>query len=116
MVKFIVSVVISVLLAGCNQESGMKEIDPLVQRITTSTSAEEERAASEALWNALSGRKVEVQIFVVQPNGELEDALTVKSPHEGKAFRVVLSQGRESKEFDWTPKDSNNVFVLFRED
>jgi len=116
MVKFIVSVVIGVLLAGCNGVSDLKEIDPLIQRITTSTSTEEERAASEALWNALSGRKVEVQIFVVQPTGELEDALSAKSPHEGKFFKVVLSQAGESKAFDWAPKDSNNVFVLFRED
>ena len=51
----------------------------------------------------------------MQSDGDLEDALTAKAPHAGQAFKVVLSQDGETRTFDWTPKDSNNVFVLFRE-
>ena len=115
MVKLLASLLISALLAGCGRAPDMRELDPLIQRIAPSSSADDERAASEALWEALDEHKVGIQIFVVQPGGGLEDALTANAPHAGQAFRVVLSQDGKTRAFDWTPKDSNNVFVLFRE-
>lgn len=115
MVKLLVSFLIGILLAGCGRASDVRELDPLIQRIVGSTSADDERAASEALWDALDGHQIDIQIFVVQPDGDLQDALTAKAPHAGQAFKVMLSQDGETRTFDWTPKDSNNVFVLFRE-
>ena len=115
MVKLLASLLISILLAGCGRAPDMRELDPLIQRIAASSSADDERAASEALWDALDGHRLDIQIFVVQSDGDLEDALTAKAPHAGQAFRVVLSQDGKTRAFDWTPKDSNNVFVLFRE-
>lgn len=100
MVRFLVSLLTCILLAGCGRASDVRELDPIIQRIVVSTSADDEHAASEALWDALDERKVNIQIFVVRPGGGLEDAPTANALHASQSFKVVLSQDGKTRVFD----------------
>ena len=93
----------------------MNNIKDLTSKVTSSSSAESEEQAVEALWTYIGENRIYVQIFSVDADKNIMDINEVSDLGDVKKIEVELSSGEESYRFEWDPIELDNVFILFRE-
>ncbi|PIE83143.1 MAG: hypothetical protein CSA09_03505 [Candidatus Contendobacter odensis] len=93
----------------------MNKLDGLWQNILSSTDANAEYTAVEALWKHIANARLQVAINVIEDNGNEIDIMDYTDRSSIKKVAVNLSKGDKENINVWTPIDPENIYILFRE-
>ena len=93
----------------------MGKLDDLFSEVRSSATAAEEESRVNAVWQYMYENRINVAVNVVAPSGEKSDIQALPDSATIKNVEVVFTVDREAKSYPWTPIDSENVFLLFRE-
>lgn len=104
-----------VLSIGCNGASKMNKIETMWEHLIASETESEEREIVEQVNTYMAGKRIHVNIQAVNPQGE-EIGLDKISENRNVIIKATFKEGDVSyKAPDWTPRNHQNVFILFRE-
>lgn len=106
---------IALLMSSCVYGDQMKEIDSMMNVVIQSANAEKEAESIEEVWRYIAKERVFIQVFALDENQKETDINTLSEGYDIKTVKIVFSKGNTETSVKWTPKDKNNIFVLFQE-
>lgn len=111
----ILTLIAFVLSFGCNGANQMNKIETMWGNLIASQTESEEREIVEQVNSYMAGKRIHVQILAVGPQGK-EIGLDEISENRNVIIKATFKEDNVSyKAPDWTPRNHQNVFILFRE-
>lgn len=87
----------------------------MMNEVTSSTTVETEAANIEKVWSYILKNRISIQVFSVKDNGQEININTVSNISEIKVVKIIFEKDEMTTHLKWTPIDTNNIFILFRE-
>ena len=103
------------LLAGCVEKDKLDALDTLFSQVQSSTTASEEEGYIEDVWRYLYENRVYVAVYALNPEKGKVDINKLPEPVNVETVEVVFTKESDKKSYRWTPVDTENIFILFRE-
>ena len=113
--KVLLTLIVTLLVLSCEAGGTMNKIDDLSLKVISSVNMADEEQAIEELWEYVADNRIYIEMFSIDENANKVDVNDISDVSLIKRIHVVFSRGEDTKVLEWSPINSNNAFILFRE-